>query len=128
MSTSSCAVAKSFAVLAMILLATLLTSIARADDLPVPSIPMPTADALVDGRYTIQLLALPSRDALEAFVLRSGVSGLMAKQIVSNGEPRYVLFTGSYSTRAEAVAAAQTLPASLATLTPWIRPLDPLLQ
>ncbi|CAN0594307.1 unnamed protein product, partial [Laminaria digitata] len=84
--------------------------------------------SLVEGRYTIQLLALPERQALEAFVLASGISGLMAKQVERNGEKHYVLFTGSFTDRAEALAAVDELPSALAELTPWVRPLDPLLK
>ncbi len=112
--------------LTLLLVGFLQTSATNADDFTADRAPL--VESLVDGRYTIQLLALPDRQALEDFVIASGVSGLMAKQVERNGENHYVLFTGSYSDRLEALAAAEHLPASLSGLTPWIRPLDPLLK
>lgn len=110
----------------LLLAGTMQPGMAHADERLLDQVP--DAGSLVDGRYTIQLLALPDRDALEAFVLASGVSGLMAKQIQRNGESHYVLFTGSFADRETAASAADNLPAPLSELTPWIRPLDPLLQ
>lgn len=115
-----------WAVLSLLVAVMMPTGAAIADEASASH--TPPSEALVDGRYTIQLLALPDKEALETFVLETGVSGLMAKRIERDGENHYVLFTGSFEDRDAAITAADNLPGALATLTPWIRPLDPLLN
>ncbi len=83
---------------------------------------------LPDEYFTLQLIALPDREALERFVADRAVSGLMASPVLAGDEVRYALFMGSYATREAAEEAARDLPPELADLRPWIRPIRSLKQ
>ena len=78
--------------------------------------------------YTIQLIALPSAERLQAFVRERGVPDLVATNIVKDGKTHYVLLLGSFPDKASALAAAKNLPDGLQDLTPWVRPMTNLLS
>ena len=83
---------------------------------------------LPDEYYAVQLLALASPEAVERFVAGAKVPGLAAARVESDGRLFYVLLLGIYRDRPAAVRAAESAPAELEHLTPWIRPLYTLKQ
>lgn len=80
-----------------------------------------------DG-YTIQLIALPSAERLEAFARERGVPGLVATSITKDGKTHYVLLLGSFPDKSSALTAAEHLPEGLQDLKPWVRPMANLLS
>lgn len=81
---------------------------------------------LPDEFYAVQLMALASPEAVERFVADTGVPGLAAARVERDGRLLYVLLLGIYRNRPDAVRAAESSPAGLDQLTPWIRPLHTL--
>ena len=81
---------------------------------------------LPDEFYAVQLLALASPEAVERFVAEAGVPGLAAARVESDERLFYVLLLGIYRNRSDAMHAAESSPAALNHLTPWIRPLHTL--
>lgn len=87
----------------------------------------PSGDQVADwiGRqspehFTLQLLSQRSPRGLEA--LREKYPALELRWYATAGKPWYVLISGSYATRQEAVAALNRLPAELGRYAPLIRP------
>ena len=87
-----------------------------------PESPMKLAD--VPGNYyAVQLVALDSIAAVEAYVNDHQLEGLSAARIAKDDQLFYVLLFGVYPDQATAQAAVDDLPTSLAGVTPWIRPM-----
>ena len=82
------------------------------------------ATSLLDlpGDYwTVQVIAMPSPEALEEYADANGLQGFSAARIRSNEEVYYVLLLGIYQTEEEARLALDSVPDNLAELSPWIR-------
>ncbi|MEW8509003.1 MAG: SPOR domain-containing protein [Candidatus Thiodiazotropha sp.] len=74
------------------------------------------------GGYTIQLIGVSKREAIDAFVERHGLAGELAyNQTERNGSDWYTLLYGTYMRQAEAVKALRQLPEALKSLQPWIK-------
>lgn len=79
--------------------------------------------------YAVQLAALSSTNNIEAFISKHQLKNLTAAKVAINDKVRYVLILGIYDSRGKAeLAAADQLPAPLASFTPWIRKLGNLQQ
>ncbi len=76
--------------------------------------------------YTIQLLALSNKRALEEFAASTKIKGYSAAEVEKDGSFFYVLLLGVYADKATAEKVAQNLPRSLGDVTPWVRPLGSL--
>ncbi|MAT84571.1 MAG: hypothetical protein CMD39_09805 [Gammaproteobacteria bacterium] len=76
--------------------------------------------------YAVQLMAMSSKDSLEAFVAREGISNMSAARVERGGELFYVLLLGIYEDVDKARRAVASLPDEIGGSTPWIRPLGSL--
>jgi septal ring-binding cell division protein DamX len=76
--------------------------------------------------YAAQVLAMSTREALEAFVQRHGIEGASAARVERDGEIYYVLLLGIYETAEIARRAVTDLPRPFHDIEPWIRPLGAL--
>jgi septal ring-binding cell division protein DamX len=108
------------------------TEVAQADSRPEyarlayqPPEPVPLTE-LPREFYAVQVLAMPSRDALDAFVQRHGIQDVTAARVERDGELYYVLLLGIYETAEIARRAAAALPQPFDHTMPWIRPLGSL--
>ncbi|MEQ8994251.1 MAG: AAA family ATPase [Pseudomonadales bacterium] len=106
--------------------------------LPSPSRAAPSAPtAPADGRardaawilaqapdsFTLQLVSLSSAERVQAYLADQADRGDFASyRLQRDGRILHVVIYGQYATRAEAEAAARTLPASVGAVQPWIRP------
>ncbi|MDZ7669975.1 MAG: SPOR domain-containing protein [Gammaproteobacteria bacterium] len=81
---------------------------------------------LPDDFYAVQLIAMSSKKALEAFVQRERLEGMSAARVERDGELFYVLLLGIYESEAIARRAVATLPPPLQDAGPWIRRLGSL--
>ena len=76
--------------------------------------------------YAVQLIAMPSKETLEAFITSRRLTGMSAARVTSGSEIFYVLLLGVYPDRASAELAAEERPPPLQELTPWVRKLESL--
>ncbi len=76
---------------------------------------------LPEDFYTVQLMAMSSAEALEAYVNEHGLQGMSAARVERDGRLYYVLLLGIYETAEQARDAAAELPPSLAGTSPWVR-------
>jgi septal ring-binding cell division protein DamX len=75
------------------------------------------------ARYTLQLIAGQSEAAVKDFIRRHDLAGeAVFYQTRRDRQPWYVVVTGDYPTREAALAARQSLPATLREQSPWPRP------
>jgi len=75
------------------------------------------------GHYTIQLVAVHSRQGIERYVSRHKLSGNMAYFVSQkNGRPLYALVYGDFSALAPAKQAIGQLPETIRQTGTWIRP------
>ena len=81
---------------------------------------------LPSNYYTIQLLALSNKSALNKFAARTKINGLSAAEVEKDGSFFYVLLLGVYEDKTTAEKVAQNLPRSLRDVTPWVRQLGSL--
>ena len=107
----------------------LLVAIAATAADPAPAVLQPAERPsdildLAPSRYVVQLIALSSREDLDAFIERHAIDGVKVRTRVK-GEVRFVLLQGIYEDRESAMRAASRVPESLATK-PWIRSLGSL--
>lgn len=85
----------------------------------------PTASAAKPGgNYTLQLSSASRSDTLNAWAKKQNLSSYHVYQTTRNGQPWYVLVSGSYSTSAEAKRAVATLPAEVRAKNPWVKPVS----
>ncbi len=93
---------------------------------PLPEI-RPTEDVQTSAikpqeHYSIQLLSSQNRAAIQALLDKnSGVKQLKLMTIKQQGQERYLLLYGDFSSRPAAVSAITQIPASLIQGTPWIK-------
>ncbi len=71
--------------------------------------------------FAVQLTALNSPEAVEAFVSENHLQGMSAAQVAAGDDLRYVLILGIYESEERARAALQGLPGPLAQFDPWLR-------
>ena len=76
-----------------------------------------------DTHYTVQLIAMKTREELDQFARRHGLKGTLAARVEREGELYYVLLLGVYEVFEEAQTAVAGLPAPVHEAKPWIRPL-----
>ena len=71
--------------------------------------------------YAVQLVALKSTRAVDAWVKSRELTGVSVARIAKDGEVLYVVLLGVYPDRASAMQAADERPPSLRDVVPWIR-------
>lgn len=76
------------------------------------------------GNYTLQLSSASRSDTLNAWAKKQNLSSYHVYQTTRNGQPWYVLVSGSYKTSAEAKRAVSTLPAEVRAQNPWVKPVS----
>ncbi len=76
------------------------------------------------GEYTIQLSGATHRESLNAWARQQNLTGYHVYETQRNGQPWYVLVSGSYATSAEAKRAISTLPDAVRAKSPWVKPLS----
>lgn len=76
------------------------------------------------GNYTLQLSGASRAESLNAFAKRQNLAGYHVYKTTRNGQPWYVLVSGSYATSAEARRAAAALPAEVRSQNPWVKPVS----
>ena len=76
--------------------------------------------------FAVQLTATETQALADGFISNYDLEGfeeLMTLELAQEGDFYYVVLLGIYDTFAEAQAAMNTRPESLAEVQPWIRPL-----
>ncbi|UXK12105.1 SPOR domain-containing protein [Erwinia pyrifoliae] len=76
------------------------------------------------GNFTLQLSSASHADSLNAWAKKQNLSGYHVYKTTRNGQPWYVLVSGSYATSAEAKRAVATLPAEVRAQNPWVKPVS----
>ncbi|WP_312241415.1 SPOR domain-containing protein, partial [Pantoea sp.] len=82
--------------------------------------------AMPGGSYTLQLSSASRSDTLNAWAKKQNLSGYHVYKTTRNGEPWYVLISGSYATPADAKRAVASLPAEVRAQNPWVKPVSQL--
>jgi septal ring-binding cell division protein DamX len=89
----------------------------------------PTSLLDVPGTFwTVQLIAVSTQEALEAYARAHHLGGMSAARIGHRGQLRYALLLGVYETQEIAREATSGLPAPLNELGVWVRSLGSLQQ
>ena len=82
--------------------------------------PQPVAIVdLPDTFWAVQLIALSTKESLEAYADKYKIRGMSAARVVAGDQLFYVLLLGIYETRENAEKASQNLPDPYHK--PWIR-------
>ena len=76
--------------------------------------------------FAVQVIALSSKESLEAFASEHQIKGMSAAEVVSGDKVMYVLLLGIYESREIAEEAASGLPPPFES--PWIRSIGSLQQ
>jgi septal ring-binding cell division protein DamX len=76
---------------------------------------------LAPEQYTIQLVAMDTRRALEPLLSRDDLGDAFVARVERDGALYYVLLIGVYDTEMQARQAADTLADDLRALSPWVR-------
>lgn len=76
------------------------------------------------GSYTLQLSSASRSDTLKAWAKKQNLSSYHVYETTRNGQPWYVLVSGSYSTPAQAKQAVSSLPAEVQAQKPWVKPVS----
>lgn len=76
------------------------------------------------GSYTLQLSSASRSDTLNAWAKKQNLNNYHVYQTTRNGQPWYVLVSGSYATPADAKRAVSTLPAEVQAQKPWVKPVS----
>ncbi len=79
--------------------------------------------AINPDHYTLQLLAMDSKDSLQRFIRVHNLpqKNVFVYQTKHNNKPRYMVIFGDYATRKLAQQGAKKLPGSLAKMDGWIK-------
>jgi DamX protein len=80
--------------------------------------------SLPAGNYTLQLSGASKAESLNAWAKKQNLSGYHVYKTTRNGQPWYVLVSGSYATPADAKRAVSSLPAEVRAQNPWVKPLS----
>ena len=91
---------------------------------PATNTPASHHTAVSGSRYTLQLSSASRSDTLNAWAKKQNLSHYRVYQTTRNGQPWYVLVSGSYNTTAEAKQAIASLPAAVQAQKPWIKPVS----
>ena len=73
------------------------------------------------NHYAVQLIALGSEAALEAFVAERQLGHMTRVRVASGGRLHFALLAGIYPSRQEADQAVAVLAPALRALKPWVR-------
>lgn len=76
------------------------------------------------GNYTLQLSSASRSDTLNAWARKQNLNSYHVYQTTRNGQPWYVLVSGSYNTSADAKRAVASLPAEVRAQKPWVKPVS----
>jgi DamX protein len=76
------------------------------------------------GSYTLQLSGASKAESLNAWAKQQNLSGYHVYKTTRNGQPWYVLVSGSYATPADAKRAVASLPAEVRAKNPWVKPVS----
>ncbi|WP_437612652.1 SPOR domain-containing protein [Erwinia sp. V71] len=76
------------------------------------------------GNYTLQLSSASRSDTLNAWAKKQNLNGYHVYKTTRNGQPWYVLVSGSYATPADAKRAVASLPAEVRAQNPWVKPVS----
>lgn len=76
-----------------------------------------------DSYYTVQLMTMSSRSALEEFLADKEINGLSTVDVFSGGKSRIAVLLGFFDSKSSAEEATKHIPEALAEVTPWVRPL-----
>ncbi|WHS99065.1 SPOR domain-containing protein [Pantoea sp. SGAir0180] len=76
------------------------------------------------GNYTLQLSGASKAESLNAWAKKQNLSAYHVYKTTRNGQPWYVLVSGSYATPADAKRAVATLPAEVRAQNPWVKPVS----
>ncbi|WP_034917582.1 MULTISPECIES: SPOR domain-containing protein [Erwinia] len=76
------------------------------------------------GSYTLQLSSASRSDTLNAWAKKQNLSSFHVYKTSRNGQPWYVLVSGSYATPADAKRAVASLPAEVRAQNPWVKPVS----
>lgn len=88
---------------------------------PAPAVSSAASTAAVTGRYTLQLSGASRPNTLDAFAKQQKLSSYQVYKTNRNGQPWYVLISGSYATPSEAKNAIAAMPAEVKAKNPWVR-------
>ncbi|MGV3345216.1 SPOR domain-containing protein [Enterobacteriaceae bacterium LUAb1] len=80
--------------------------------------------ALSGGNYTLQLSSASRPDTLKSWAKKQNLAEYHVYKTVRNGQPWYVLVSGSYATPDDAKHAAAALPAEVRAQNPWVKPVS----
>lgn len=80
--------------------------------------------SLPAGNYTLQLSGASKAESLNAWAKKQNLSGYHVYKTSRNGQPWYVLVSGSYATPADAKRAVSSLPAEVRAQNPWVKPMS----
>lgn len=76
------------------------------------------------GNFTLQLSSASRSDTLNAWAKKQNLSSYHVYQTTRNGQPWYVLVSGSYATSGDAKRAVATLPPAVRAQNPWVKPVS----
>jgi septal ring-binding cell division protein DamX len=80
-----------------------------------------------DAAFTIQLVTFSSAERAEAYLVGQREPARFARyRYQRNGRVLHVVVFGIFDSRAEALAAADQLPAAVGDVRPWVRPINQL--
>ncbi|MGE9552455.1 SPOR domain-containing protein [Erwinia amylovora] len=80
--------------------------------------------SLPGGSYTLQLSSASRSDTLNAWAKKQNLSSYHVYKTTRNGQPWFVLVSGSYATPADAKRAVSSLPADVRAQNPWVKPVS----
>ncbi|KAB8312368.1 SPOR domain-containing protein [Erwinia endophytica] len=89
-----------------------------------PATAKESATSLPGGHYTLQLSSASRADTLNAWAKKQNLSSYHVYKTTRNGQPWFVLVSGSYATSADAKRAVSSLPAEVRAQNPWVKPLS----
>jgi DamX protein len=99
--------------------------VAKQSSKPAPAASSSHATQSVPGgSYTLQLSSASRSDTLNAWAKKQNLSHYHVYQTTRNGQPWYVLVSGSYATPADAKRAVSSLPAEVQAQKPWVKPVS----
>lgn len=88
------------------------------------STPAAGSQSVPGGNYTLQLSSASRSDTLNAWAKKQNLNGYHVYKTTRNGQPWYVLVSGSYATPAEAKRAVSSLPSEVRAQSPWVKPVS----